>query len=488
MLLQATTIAQLCKGRVVRGGASARRVATDTRTMGGGDCFIALVGDRFDGHDFVSEAFARGAAGVVVSRPPPPASVAAEAFVVRVPDTLAALESLAAEYRSRHPAKVVGITGSCGKTSTKDMLGRVLAGTIPTVRSPKSFNNRVGVPHTLFLLAPDTRAAVVEIGSSVAGEVERLSRIAAPDIAIVTCVAEAHLSGLGSLGGVAREKAKLVAGLKPEGVAILNGDDEACRAMAQVTPARVVLVRLDNEADWFATEARFHGMGTTFLLQGQRPVTLPMLGTHSVYNALFTIAAAVELGMELEDVLEALCCLPPTSRRLEPKVVGRITIFDDTYNMNPASARAGLQALAGLTGKGRKLVVFGGMLELGERSEDLHHVLGEEVARSGVDLLLTVGDDARPIAEGARAAGMARGQVLSAEHVSAAEDALAALLGPEDMVLCKASRRFELDRLVDGLVARLEKREGSLAKPGSSRKPARRKARSTSGQRHERRT
>ncbi len=459
--LRAAEIARACHGRVVRGGGgAARRVVTDSRSTSPGDCFLALHGPRFDGHDFLRDACGRGAAGIVVDRAPARAALPDGPFVVQVPDTLAALQALAARHRRACAARVVGITGSCGKTTTKDMLGGVLARCMPTVRSPQSFNNQVGVPLTLFLIEEDTRVAVVEIGTSEPGEVARLARVAAPDVAIVTCVAEAHLAGLGSLGGVAREKASLVAELKPEGLAILNGDDEACRAMAQATAARTVLVRLDREADWFATDARFHGMGTTFLLQGRRPVTLPRLGTHSVYNALFTVAAAVELGMELDQVLEGLCDLPPTSRRLEPRVAGGVTIFDDTYNMNPASARAGLRALVGLRGPGRRIAVFGGMLELGERSAELHRDLGAEVARAGVDLLLAVGAEAVPIAEGAAGAGMPAERVLRADGVGDALDLLLGLARTDDRVLCKASRRIELDRLVDGMVARLNERGG----------------------------
>lgn len=458
-LLRASEVARVSRGRLLRGDGDAARVTTDTRDLQRGDCFVALYGDRFDGHDYVPEALARGAAGVVVSKRVPTDVVPADRFVVEVDDTLEALASLATECRRRSSATVVGITGSCGKTTTKDMLGHVLSQAMPTVRSPSSFNNRIGVPLTLFQIQPDTEVAVVEIGSSGPGEIARLTAIAEPDMAIVTCVAESHLEGFGSVGGVAREKASLVAGLPKTGVAILNGDDEACRDMAKVTDARVVQVRLDREADWFATDVRFCRLGTTFRLQGERLVTLPVLGTHSVYNALLSIAAAVELGMKLDKVLEGLGSLPPTRRRLEPVVAGRITIFDDTYNMNPASALAGLRALCGLPGNGRKLVVFGGMAELGARSSELHRELGEQVAGSGVDLLITVGDDALPIAMGARSAGMDGARVRCAKTVAAGQDLLMGLLEPGDRLLCKASRRFEMDRLVDEVATRIRERE-----------------------------
>jgi UDP-N-acetylmuramoyl-tripeptide--D-alanyl-D-alanine ligase len=214
-------------------------------------------------------------------------------------------------------------------------------------------------------------------------------------------------------------------------------------------------VAVERPADWFATGLRFHAFGTSFLLQGRRPVTVPRLGTHNVYNALFVIAAATELGVPEDLVLHSLGEVPPASRRLEPKQAAGITVFDDTYNMNPESARAGLQALAGVPGPGRRLVVFGEMLELGAGAAALHRRLGEAVPAAGMDVLVAVGEGARAIAEGAVAAGM---PPRSVHWVADAGDALALLadsLRPGDRVLCKASRRVGLDRLVDELLARL---------------------------------
>ena len=468
--LRAADIARACGGRVLRAGGPARSVTTDTRTLEPGACFVALRGPTFDGHDYLAEAFARGAAGAVVGDGTGRRDVPEGAFLVRVDDTTQALGRLAAAHRGCHGARVVGITGSCGQTTTKDMLGAVLSSAMPTIRSPSSFNNAIGVPLTLFQLRPDTRAAVVEIGTSEPGEVARLGAIAAPDVAIVTCVAEAHLEGLGSLGGVAREKASLLDCLRPGGVAILNGDDASCRAMAEqlrrTRSARVLTVRLDARADWFATEASFGPMGTTFLLQGERAVTVPMLGTHSVYNALLTIAAATELGVDLDSVIDALCVQAPSRRRLEPKVVGDVVVFDDTYNMNPASARAGLRALAGMPRAARRVVVFGEMAELGPASASLHRALGGEVAATA-DLLITVGGPARDIAAGAREAGLGVGSrsgsgddddaVVEVADATAALEVLVDRLRPGDHVLCKASRRAALDQLVDALVGRLSR-------------------------------
>jgi len=448
-------IAEVCAGRVLRQGEPAARVVIDSRELRAGDCFVALPGDRFDGHEFVREALLAGAAGAVVSRPVPRAGLPKKLFLVRVPDTNEALLRLAQTHRNTHDARVVGITGSCGKTSTKDMLGHVLATAMRTVQSPKSFNNHVGVPLTLFQIDHDTRAAVVEVGSSAPGEVQQLAEVVRPDIAIVTGIAESHLLGLGTLDGVAAEKAGLIQCLPKHGLAILNGDDTRCDEMAAQTPGRVVKVRVDSEAHLFATDVRFCGLGTTFRLMGETVVTIPRMGSHNVHNALFTIAAAQAMGMCRDDILEALSELPNTSRRLECKQLGDITLVDDTYNSNPGSARAALQAFAGMRVPGRRIVLLGQMLELGERSTALHLQLGREVAETGVDLLVTLDKGARPVAAGARKAGLQKRAVREVADITAAVDCLMELLRPGDWLLCKASRRIGLDRVVDALADRI---------------------------------
>jgi UDP-N-acetylmuramoyl-tripeptide--D-alanyl-D-alanine ligase len=459
--LTPAAIARATGGEVLQRGSAANGVATDSRGDCTGRLFVALRGEKHDAHAFVGGAVQAGACGVLVDRPRHELpdfdrqTPGRAPFVVRVADTGKALLDLAAEHRRRHRAKVVGITGSCGKTSTKEWLGAVVAAAMPAVRSPGSFNNQIGVPLTLFAIEPHTRAAIVEIGTNAPGEIARLAAVARPDVGIVTCVAPAHLEGLGSLEGVAREKAALAAELPAGGLCILNGDDAACRAMAALTKAEVQFFSCSRSADWFATDVRFHALGTTFLLQGQRPVTLPRLGTHNVYNALAVIAAASRLGVAEEDILQALAKVPSAARRLEPKLVAGITVFDDTYNMNPQSAAAALQALAGLVGPGRRIAVFGEMLELGHDSIALHRELGAEVARTRQDLLVCVGDGASPIADGAIAAGVPAARVHRVADLDAALRLLRDLVRAGDRVLCKASRRIALDRLVDRLVAEL---------------------------------
>lgn len=454
-LLEPAQIAKICAGRVLRRGEPAGRVVTDSRELQPGDCFVALPGDANDGHDYLEMAFARGAAGAVVCRPVAKGRLHKGSFVVKVEDTFAALMDLAQAYRDAASAKVVGITGSCGKTSTKDMLGEVLERLMPTVRSPKSYNNHIGVPLTLFQLQPDTRAAVIEIGTNAPGEIEQLAALARPDIGIVTRIDDSHLQKLGSRAGVAEEKSNLIAALPENGLAILNGDDPACVGMAEVSDAPVQFVRVDAEADWFATDVSFHGLGTSFRLQGETPVTLPRLGSHNVHNALFSIAAARALDVPLDAILAGLCEVQPSARRLECKKVGEVSIIDDTYNSNPASARAALIALSGLRAQSRRIAVLGEMLELGDLSDQLHAEVGAQVAAYDVDLLVAVGPGTAGLAEAARRAGMRKDQVRHLPDAEAAIAELEAELRPGDWLLCKASRGVGLDRLVDALQQRL---------------------------------
>ncbi|MFO1050981.1 MAG: UDP-N-acetylmuramoyl-tripeptide--D-alanyl-D-alanine ligase [Planctomycetota bacterium] len=462
--LTPAAIAQATSGRVARTGKAATRVVTNTDDIRGGELFVALKGARFDAHDFVPHALQRGAAGVVVQRVPESIRMAAggraasDGFVVRVEDTARALLDLAREHRRRHRARVIGITGSCGKTSTKDMLGFALGRAIETVASPKSFNNQVGVPLSLLDIEPSTRAAVIEIGTNAPGEIGLLARVAEPDVAVLTCVREAHLAGLRDLDGVAREKSAIFDGMRADGLAIVNGDDRACSGIASRLRVRTQTVRLERPSDWFATDVGFCGLGTSFRLNGERPVSLPRIGTHNVYNALFCIAAAHELGVDIDGVIDALAVLPHSARRLEPREVAGIRIIDDSYNMNPASARAALNAVQCVERGARRIVVFGEMRELGDRTDEFHVTLGHDVAAAQIDVLVTVGAVAARIGDGAREAGMAADRIHAVDDVHEAIGLLRGLVhGPQDglpgdVVLCKASRAAALDMVVDGLI------------------------------------
>ncbi len=452
----AAWVAQVTGGRLRQAGAGpAGAVSTDSRRLAPDDLFVALRGERMDGHAFVPPAIAGGAAGLLVADGFA-GEVPEHVFVVEVDDPTRALLALGTAHRRElAPIPVVGVTGSCGKTTTKDMLARLLGLAMPTVAAERSFNNQIGVPLTLLRMQASTGAAVVELGTNAPGEIEMLCAAAQPDVGIVTCVAPAHLERLGSLEGVAQEKAALVRALPRRGLAVLNGDDPFVTAMAAQTAAEVRFVRLGREADCFAADLEVEPGGVRFLLDGRIPVVMPRLARHHVTDALLALVAAEWLGVPREHAVELLGRLEPSPRRLERHVAAGVTLLDDTYNMNPTSARAALQALTDLQVSGRRVVVFGGMLELGADSGRQHEELGAAVVRHEPDVLLAVGAEAAQIAAGAQSAGLPARRIATAAGLDDAQRALLGYLQPGDAVLLKASRRFGLDRLTERLLAAL---------------------------------
>ncbi len=372
-------------------------------------------------------------------------------------DPRAALGELGAWYRSTLPATVLGITGSCGKTTTKNIVRELLARLFPVVASPSSFNNDIGVPHTLCLAERTTGLVAVELGTNHPGEIAALCRIARPDAGIITNIGAAHLAGLGSLAGVAREKGELAAALPAQGFLVLNA---ACRARAELaarTRARVLTFSVEGtgaeRGELDARDLHFHSGGTTFRLNG-RKVDSPLLGTHNVENLLAALCAALGLGIAVEELLPAVPLLSPARSRMERFELAGVTLFDDCYNANPESLRAALRVLCGLSGYRRRVLVLGDMLELGQRSQELHRELLREAVHSGVDALVLIGAQVAEAAAsaGARALGLDR-----LVHFDSAEEAAGAapgLVRAGDAVLVKGSRAMGLERVVSALKER----------------------------------
>ncbi|WP_377641919.1 UDP-N-acetylmuramoyl-tripeptide--D-alanyl-D-alanine ligase [Oryzobacter terrae] len=427
-------------------------VVTDSREAGPGGLYVARVGEHADGHDFVDGAVARGAVAALTTRPVP-----GTACVV-VADTQSAFAALARAVVDRVPGLgVVGITGSSGKTSTKDLLGAVLATAGPTVAPVGSYNSEVGVPLTVCRVEPGTRFLVVEMGARGIGHVAYLTRIAPPRVGVVLNVGTAHVGEFGSRAAIATAKSELVQALPADGVAVLNADDDAVRAMAAVTDARVVLVGEAADADVRATDVSLDAGGrptvTVVAPQGTRTLTLGLVGRHHVGNALAVLAAATELGLSFEDACTALESARPASRwRMEvTERADGVTIVNDAYNANPDSMRAALTALERM-GEGRRTwAVLGTMLELGEESDALHREVGEEVRARGVDELVVVGEAARPIAEGATSSDGTGTRVRVVADADAAETLLREEVRRGDVVLFKSSRDAGLRLLGDRL-------------------------------------
>ncbi len=438
-------------------------VVTDSREAAAGSLYVARVGEHADGHDFVAGAGDAGAVAALVTRPVP------DLPCVVVGDTQEAFAALAREVVRRAAGlDVVGITGSSGKTSTKDLLGTVLATAGETVAPVGSYNSEVGVPLTVCRVGPGTRFLVVEMGARGVGHIEYLTRMAPPRVGVVLNVGTAHVGEFGSRAAIARAKSELVAALHPSGVAVLNADDPAVRAMSDRTAARVVLVGEVPDADVRATGVELDDHGrpsfTVHTPAGEHPVRLGLVGRHHVANALAVVATALELGLDLDAVVGALEAATPVSRwRME--VIERpdgVTVVNDAYNANPDSMRAALTALQRMGRGGRRTwAVLGTMLELGDESEALHAEVGEEAVARGVDELLVVGEAARPLAAGAGSAVAVHGagtRVRTVPDADAAEALLRAELAPGDVALFKSSRDAGLRLLGDRLAAPPEER------------------------------
>ena len=430
----------------------ARGVSTDTRTLEEGALFVALSGPSFDGNAFAHAAIERGASGLMLAGTTTELGEAAAALPGETPilcheDPRRALSDLASWHRSHLEIPVIGITGSCGKTTTKNILVALLSSTQRTVGSPNSFNNDIGVPHTLFLADEETEMLVVEMGTNHPGEIAGLCRTARPTGAIITNIGASHLEGLLSIEGVAREKGALAACVPSSGFCVLNADCPWTPTLRDLTTAEVITFSVEGDGDLNATDIWFHSGGTTLRLEG-REITFGLLGLHNVQNLLAALAACRGLGLELDAVLPGVSRIAAGTRRLEQKEIGDWTVLDDTYNANPDSASASVRVLAGMHGYSRRVLILGDMLELGELAAELHHRIGVEAAESGIDRLVLVGELTRATAAGALEGGLPE---TSIEHFASVKDAILGvpvLLASGDLILVKGSRRVGLEQLV----------------------------------------
>ncbi|GAB47976.1 UDP-N-acetylmuramoyl-tripeptide--D-alanyl-D-alanine ligase [Mobilicoccus pelagius] len=438
-------------------------VVTDSREAGPGSLYVARVGEHADGHVYVPAAKEKGAVAALVTTP---VEQLPAVLVDDVQEAFAALAREVVRTRVADGLRVVGITGSSGKTSTKDLLAHVLSGHGETVATIGSLNSEVGVPLTLCRVTPTTAMLVVEMGARGIGHVAYLTDMAPPHVGIVLNVGTAHLGEFGSREAIARAKSELVAALTPEGLAVLNADDDLVRGMTGATPARVCLTGRSTDADVRADDIHLDALGApSFTLHvpgadgaGERslPVHLALLGEHQVDNALAVVAAALELGMTPEAIVERLESAAPASRwRMERHVrADGVVVVNDAYNANPDSMSAALRTLARMECAGRRVAVLGAMYELGPDSADEHRRMGALAAELGVDVVVAVGEDARVIADGAtRATAGDAPEIHHVDTLDAAESLLDERLGHGDVVLLKSSRDAGLRLLGDRLIA-----------------------------------
>jgi len=424
------------------------KVSINSRTTKKGDIFIAIKGKKFDGHDFVRDAFTKGAKAAIVSRE----TKALPKFkncTVMVRDTVEALGEMAKVHRRRFKIPVIGITGSSGKTTVKDMVAYVLSARFKVLKNKTSQNNLIGLPLTLLNLNRSHEICVVEMGMNHRGEIGRLSEIAGPEVGIITNVGFAHTEFLRTLGNVCRAKTELLEKLTSPGTAVLNKDDAHLGKIRRF-PCRKLYFGIDKRCAYQATRLRYEKNKWSFHIQNHTKFELSLLGRHNIYNALAAICCARHFGISLATAAKRIKLFrQPSLMRLENKKIGGIEILNDSYNSNPLSMESALDTLSAYTTEGRKIAVVGDMLELGIREKFLHKSMGKKIADSPVDYVITLGRLSKYIGQGAAEKGMAN-HYHAKSHERAARH-LKSIIKRGDVVLVKGSREMQMEKVIERL-------------------------------------
>lgn len=423
-------------------------VTTDSRSVPSGSLFVPIVGEKFDGHRFIGAALDSGAAGVLCAKLPE--DLRPDKFYIKVADTRLALKDLARHYREKFAIPVVQITGSVGKTTTKDMIAAVLAQKYRVLKTAENFNNDIGVPLTLLRLDHSHQAAVIETGMNHFGEIRYLGEMVRPDIAVISNIGDAHIEFLGSREGILKAKAEILENLRPGGTVILNGDDALLNTLTP--PFETLRCGQGENCAYRVTEIADHGVdGITCCLttpRGEYHLTIPAPGEHMVYSASMAAAIGEKLGLTAAEIARGVACYAPTGSRMRVlRLAEERTVLDDCYNANPQSVTAALEILA-KTDCAQRVAVLGDMGELGELTAQAHYNMGALAVMLGIDLVIAIGTHAARIAEGVECSG---GQV---QHFATKEEALPTIraqLTPQTAMLIKASHAMRFGQLVEAL-------------------------------------
>lgn len=428
-------------------GLEAKGIVLDSRKVEPGFVFVATVGEKVDGHKFIPEVFEKGAIGVICEKEPE--KPLGPCIVVK--DSFAALRDIAEFYRQQMPVPVVGITGSVGKTSTKEFIAAVLSEKYKTHKTEGNFNNEVGVPLTLFAMPEDTQAAVVEMGINHFGEMHRLSRIAKPDICVMTNIGQCHLEFLGSRDGILKAKSEIFDFMNPEGIVCVNGDDDKLVTIEEVHGKRPVRFGFGKENDIYADDIVSRGLfGSTAMIHaGEQSfaVSVPLPGLHMVMNALAATAVGLQMGLTTEQIAAGIASVQAVNGRSRVVQAGDKVVIDDCYNANPVSVKAAVDLL-GLA-FGRKVAILGDMFELGEKEQEMHAEVGAYAAKKGVDVLVCAGALSEKMYQAAKEAGM--GEAYHFVDKDALLLKLPEILQPGDSVLVKASHVMGFEKIVKSL-------------------------------------
>lgn len=453
-MLTVEEIKKATKGTFVQGSISSTStvngVSIDSRKTSKGNVFIAIAGARFDGHDFIRQAIRRGAAAVIVSKK---IACSNKITVIRVADTTKALGQIAAGYRRQFRIPVVAITGSTGKTTTKDMVASVLAKRFKVLKNAGTENNQYGVPLTLLKLKASHQVAVLELGTNQPGDIRWLAKIARPTMGIFTNIGESHLERLKTPAGVLREKAQLIKYMEPGGVIIVNGDDRHLAALSKkYKKQKVIRFGCGKNVDHRANDIVVRNNRCLHFKVHRHTFKINSLAMHNVYNALAAISCGSAFQIRYDDSIAALSRFKFCGGRQEIRKIGRLWLIDDTYNANPVSLKSAIHTLDTLDIKGKRIVVCADMLELGLRSAALHRSAGEMIGRSRADIVLTTGRHARYITQGLSGV---KGNI-TAQHCKDLKEVqkhLKRLCDPGDAILVKGSRGMHMERVVEFLEA-----------------------------------
>ena len=440
-------IAQAVDGTLTFGGEiRVDEISTDTRKIRGGSLYLALKGERFDGHDFISKAIEAGARAVVSDRP-----VECSCPVIQVPDTRLALGTLAAYYRQKFSLLTVGVTGSVGKTSTKEMIAAVLAQGFCVHKTQGNFNNDIGLPMTLFGLEPQHTAAVIEMGMSALGEISYLSQLAKPDLAVITNVGVSHLENLGSRENILKAKLEILDGMSPNSKIVLNADNDMLQSVRDSLGERAVWFGIEQKDGFvFAEHIEEDGDKTRFdfVCGGERyPAMVPAVGIHNVYNALAGFTVGMFSGIAPEKIVAAIGEYQNSGLRQSVREYDGIKVIADCYNACPDSMQSALSVIRTISCSGKRYAVLGDMLELGECSGEMHYKVGKLAAKAGLSGLLCYGEEAKQIARGALEAGFDLTE--SCTSLQEAVNWLHRVLRPGDAVILKASRGMHLESVIE---------------------------------------
>ena len=448
-MLTVENILKVSRGALLQGNSTARirEISIDSRTIEKGDIFLAIKGERYDGHSFVAEALRKGAVGAIVSRK----MRGKEASIIYVGDTIKALQDIAYFHRRKFEIPIVAIAGSNGKTTTKDILSRIFSQRMKVLSSEKSFNNEIGVPLTLLRLSVEHQIAVMEIEMNNRGGIAHLAALSRPTAGIITNAGHSHLEFFNSFDEIAASRGELLEAIGEDGISIINVDDAKKDLFFRKAKGKVVTFGIKERADFQGKITEDSGWSTSFVLNGAVEIELSVPGYGNLYNALAAAAAASVFGMSFEEIKSGIEKFSSSPMRMEVLSKGTLRIINDTYNANPESVKMAINVLASVPTRGRRVAILGDMLELGAWSNIAHRDIGRLLASSPIDVLVTVGSEAAYIAE--EVSDSSDKEVFTLDTTEEAEKKIARIIKSDDLILVKGSRALKMEKIVDVLLS-----------------------------------